>query len=99
MGGKRATREEQAERYQAIIAFVEQHHPVTVRQVYYNLTSTGLIPKTDAGYQKVVRACNDLRFSGEPPFSHFADSKRRRRKPTSYDDIDEALYYCGALVS
>ena len=92
--GKRATREEQLKRYQAIIAFVEQHHPVTVRQVYYNLTSTGLVPKTDAGYQKVVRACNDLRFSGDLPFRYFADSTRRRRKPVSYDDIDEALYYC-----
>ena len=48
--GTRATRIQIEERNQAILDFCELQHPCTVREVYYNLTTKGLVPKTDAGY-------------------------------------------------
>lgn len=88
---KRATQAEIDERRQAILAFCEEHQPVTVRGIYYHLTTLGLVPKTDAGYQKVARDCKKLRMQGELPWSYIADNTRWSRKPRTFDSLRDAL--------
>ena len=89
--GTRATRIQIEERNQAILDFCEQQQPCTVRGVYYNLTTRSLVPKTDAGYQQVARACKKLRLSGRLPWEWIVDNTRWMRKPRTYSSIESAL--------
>ena len=41
----RSTQAQMHERYDAILAFCEDQHPVTVRGIYYHLTTKALVPK------------------------------------------------------
>lgn len=87
----RATRDEIDQRRHAILAFCEEHQPVTVRGIYYNLTTLGWVPKTDAGYQKVARDTKMLRLEGELPWRYIADNTRWSRKPRTFDSLRDAL--------
>jgi hypothetical protein len=50
---------------QAILDVVSRHAPMTVRQVFHQLVSLGLIEKTDAEYRGVVvRLLTRLRMAG-----------------------------------
>src|SRR5436190_1975869 len=71
---------------------VSQLRPMTVRQVFYQLVKLGLVDKTESGYNHVVvRLLTKLRLEGELPWEWIADSTRWMRKPTTYDDIEDAL--------
>ena len=87
----RASRIQIEERNQAILDFCEQQYPCTVRGVYYNLTTRSLVPKTDAGYQQVARACKKLRLSGRLPWEWIVDNTRWMRKQRTYLSIESAL--------
>ena len=53
-----------------IVDILAADHPQSVRHVFYRLTDPSLpeaVPKTDAGYQLIVRRCTLLRRSGELP--------------------------------
>lgn len=65
---KRSIKAEIQQRQDAIIAFASKQNPVTVRGIYYHLTTLEVVPKTDAGYQKVAGDCKNLRLSGDIPF-------------------------------
>ena len=88
---KRATKEDIARRYDAIMSFAFEHKQVTVRGIYYHLTTLGLIPKTEAGYQKVARDCRVLRMKGDMPFDWIADSTRWMRKENSFGSVESFL--------
>lgn len=88
---RRATQAELQERYAAILAFCEEQHPVTVRGIYYHLTTRDLVPKTDAGYQRVAKSCKKLRLDGELPFEYIADNTRWCRVPRTFNSIEDAL--------
>jgi hypothetical protein len=76
----------------SFFAILEARHPQTVRQLFYQAVSAGLIDKTDAAYQGiVVRLCGQMREDGELPWSWIADSTRWMRKPRSYSSLDEAI--------
>jgi len=76
----------------AICGVVAQLHPMTVRQVFYQLVKSGLIDKTEREYRDVVvRLPTKMRLEGELPWEWIADSTRWMRKPTTYDDIEDAL--------
>ena len=82
---------EMQQRYDAIIAFAEEQKPVTIRGIYYHLTTLGLVDKTDAGYQKVARACKLLRLENKLPWAFIADNTRWSRKPRSETSMENAL--------
>src|SRR5262245_45801987 len=64
-------------------AILTRDHPMTVRQVFYRLVSTGLIDKTEAEYKRTVtRLLGDMRLGGDIPFGWIADGTRWMRKPT-----------------
>jgi hypothetical protein len=74
-------------------SIVAADYPATVRQVYYQLVSRGLIKKTESEYKNmVVRLLTKMRMAGELPFGWIADNTRWMRKPTT----DGSL---GALLS
>ena len=87
----RSTQAQMHERYDAILAFCEDQHPVTVRGIYYHLTTKALVPKTQAGYQKVANACKKLRLDGSLPWHYIADNTRWRRVYTTFHSIEAAL--------
>ena len=87
----RSTRKEMQDRYDAILAFAREQEPVTVRQIYYSLASKSLVPKDNNGYQKVARACQNLRRSGGMPWEWVVDNSRWMRKPTTHNSIQDAL--------
>jgi hypothetical protein len=74
---------------------IEADHPMTVRQVFYQLVARGVIEKTEAEYQQtVIRLMTDMRISGALPFSWVVDESRRRRITQTFDNITEALEHC-----
>jgi hypothetical protein len=69
-----------------------QDHPMTVRQVFYQLVSRAVTAKTEQEYKAtVVRLLTDMRLSGEIPFGWIADNTRWMRKPQSYSSLEAAL--------
>ena len=89
----RATRDEMAERAAFLIDYAAEHHPVTVRGLYYRAEITHLpsIDKEENSYNKIQRQVLDLRRAGELPYNHIADLTRWMRKPRTYDSIEAAL--------
>src|SRR5262245_43532819 len=76
----------------AIIAVLRQERPATVRQVFYQLVSLGVIAKTEAEYkQTVCRLLAEMRLKGRVPFGWIADNTRWMRKPTTYSSLEQAL--------
>ena len=73
----RSTNLQMRERHDAIMAFVKEQNPVTLRGVYYHLSVLGLVPKDDPGYQKVAVDCKKLRQGGEMPYEWITDNTRQ----------------------
>ena len=76
----------------ALHDIIEQEQPATVRQVFYRAVSAGLIDKTENEYKKTVcRLLADMRRDGTLPYDWIADNTRWRRKPRTYNTLDEML--------
>jgi hypothetical protein len=66
--------------------------PATVRQIFYQLVSSGVIAKTEAEYKTTVcRLLVEMRRDGDIPYEWIADNSRWMRKPESFDNIQAAL--------
>ena len=67
-------------------------HPMTVRQLFYQLTTHGVIDKTEAEYkQTVCRLTAVMRLAGELPWYWLSDNTRWIRKPDTYGSLDDCL--------
>lgn len=76
----------------AIYEAVEADRPMTVRQVFYRLVSSGIIDKTEAEYKNTVcRLLADMRRSGVIPYGWIADNTRWMRKPNTHNSLEDAL--------
>jgi hypothetical protein len=65
---------------------------MTVRQVFYRLTTLGVIDKTENEYkQTVVRLLGKMRRRGLIPYGWIADSTRWMRKPQTYSSLQQML--------
>ena len=95
VSGPRSTRRTRAEIEQLknhLYFVVDEDKPVTVRQVFYQMVSRGLVPKSEASYNGVIgRLLRDMRRDGELPYRWIADNTRWMRKPTSYSDMATML--------
>lgn len=79
----------------AIYQVVEQYRPMTVRQVFYQLVSRGVIDKTEAEYKiTVCRLLVEMRRDGILPYDWIADNTRWMRKPNTYDSMHDMLHTC-----
>jgi hypothetical protein len=76
----------------AIYEVIEADPPMTVRQVFYQLVTRGVIEKTELAYQgTVIRLMTDMRLDGSLPYSWVVDESRRVRITETYDSIQDAL--------
>jgi hypothetical protein len=75
----------------AIVAILKADHPMTVRQVFYQLVVRAAIEKTEEQYQgTVIRLLTDLRVGGRVPFGWIVDESRRRIVNRTYNNIADA---------
>lgn len=87
----RATHAEMQQRKDAIYTFCEEQNPVTIRGIYYHLTTLGLVPKTESGYKRVQNTCANMRREGALPFNYVSDNTRWMRKPRTCNSMNQAL--------
>jgi hypothetical protein len=77
----------------AIADVLERDHPMTVRQVFYQLVVRNVIEKTEQTYKgTVIRLLTDMRMSGDIPFAYIVDESRRTRQTQTFDGVTDALY-------
>lgn len=90
--GRRRTKADMEEIREAIRRVLIDDHPMTVRQVFYQLTSLGVIAKTEGEYKStVVRLLTEMRRARYVPFGWIADNTRWMRKPNTYSSLEQAL--------
>ncbi|MDW9936586.1 hypothetical protein CN198_14680 [Sinorhizobium meliloti] len=95
--GPRATKAEVESRRAALFSIVQQHRPMTVRQVFYQATVRGIIDKTEHGYLKIQDDLTKMRRTGTLPYGWLTDSTRMQRSPTTYDDLGQFMRTAAAL--
>ncbi len=77
---------------QCVLELTTVFTTMTVRQVFYQLVSLRVVPKTEnGGYRPVQEQVLKMRREGVLPWSFIADRTRWMRKPDSYDSVDDAI--------
>ena len=78
----------------SIYEALAEDHPMTLRGVFYRLVSLGVVAKTENEYKTTVgRLLLEMRRDGTVPYQWVSDGTRLMRKPDTWDDLDDALYY------
>jgi hypothetical protein len=73
------------------VAVLKADHPMTVRQVFYQLVVRGVVDKTEEQYQgTVIRLLTDMRVGGQIPFNWIVDDSRRRIVNRTFNSIVDA---------
>lgn len=87
----RRTKEEIEDLQLGIINILAEYHPMTVRQVFYQMTSRGYMPKIEKSYRTVSRLLSEMRLSRVIPFGFISDNTRWMRKPKTFDSVEDML--------
>jgi hypothetical protein len=88
----RRTRRELEQLREALYSILAGDNPMTVRQVFYQAVSRGIIDKTEKEYKNSIgRQLVLMRREGEIPFGWIADNTRWMRKPDTYSSVEDAL--------
>lgn len=90
---KRSTAAEMEHRRTVLLQIAAEVAPASVRHIYYRAVVAGLVPKNQAGYQKVQRQLLEMRRDGRLPFSSIVDEGRRAHWPTTDRSPRSALLY------
>jgi len=69
------------------VEILAETHPMTVRQVYYQLISRQAIENTRGAYNAVCAALRDARLEGISPWEHIEDRLRRPRCVSMWNDL------------
>jgi hypothetical protein len=89
---KRRTKTETGQLRELIRYEVEQHQPMTVRQVYYRMVAAGVIRKTHNEYRTVQQQLLWLRRHQVIPYTWITDNTRYRlRSQYLFPSITDAL--------
>lgn len=72
---------------EAANGILKEHHPMTLRQVYYQLVSRQVIENNRSQYQAVSNALVDARQEGSIPWEWLEDRTRRPRSVSMWDDL------------
>ena len=96
---RRATAEEMGERRQALVDLAHEHGPCSVRHLFYASVVEGVagVEKTEAGYRKVQSLVLQLRQQRRIGYELIVDGTRLRRKPRTFDSVEEALTHTARL--
>lgn len=77
---------------------VAENCPMTVRQVFYQLVTHGVIDKTEGEYNStVVRLLTEMRLNSDILWSWIADNTRWMRKTKTYSSLEQALRQTAAF--
>jgi len=77
---------------EAIYCTLALDNPMTVRQVFYQLSIKGVILKSEGEYKRTIcRLLSEMRREGEIPYAWLADATRWMRKPQTYSSLEQAL--------
>lgn len=85
----RRTRAETAALRETIVAVLAAEHPMTVRQVYYQLVARQAIANNRGQYQAVSTLLVDMRKSEEVPWDWIEDRNRRPRHVAMWGSVEE----------
>jgi hypothetical protein len=77
------------EKLEVAVEVLRKHHPMTVRQVYYQLVSRQVIENTRSQYQAVSRLLVDARLSGEIAWEWIEDRLRRPRSVSMWRGLSD----------
>jgi hypothetical protein len=75
----------------AITQVLAEESEMTVRQIFYQLVSRGVIEKTELQYRVVVRLASELRRDGTVGYDSISDSTRYVRRRKCYHDLGQAV--------
>lgn len=88
----RRTRDEMQTIREGLYHILEQDNPQTIRGLFYQAVTRGLVPKTEAAYKNtVIRLMGDMRKDGIIPYGWIADNTRWMRRPSAYGSAEDAL--------
>jgi len=76
---------------EAILALQDTFDQVTVRGAFYQLTTSGVVEKSEGGYRQVQRQALLLRRMGLMPWEFIADGSRWVHAPETWESIEDAL--------
>jgi hypothetical protein len=98
----KSTFEEVRLRRKALVEIVNEVSPATVRQIFYQATVRGVVPKTEAGYVKVALDLKYLREECDIDYDDIVDNTRWISQPQTFGSAEEAIghaakYYRQAL--
>jgi hypothetical protein len=89
---RRRTREDIERVENAIYATLLRDNPQTLRGLFYQLVSQGIVPKTEAAYKTLVgRLAVRMRRAGDLPYHWLADNTRWMRKPPTFSSLEGFL--------
>ena len=71
--------------------YVEKGYTLTLRQLYYQLVSRGIIPNADKEYKKISKVLGEGRMAGIVDWESIEDRLRRPKKPYVVAGIDDAI--------
>jgi len=77
------------EMLEAARAILAENHPMTVRQVYYQLVSRQVLENNKGRYKAVSTLLVDARKSGEIPWDWIEDRLRRARTVGMWNDLSD----------
>jgi hypothetical protein len=94
----RRSNEDMADFRKAIVDTLDDVHPQTVRQVFYQLVVKEIIKKSEKEYRAVIRMLTKMRMDDTIPFEWIIDEMHRRETYRTYDSLadaarDTARYY------
>jgi hypothetical protein len=76
----------------AIISILNADHPQTVRQVFYQLVTRGIIEKSEGEYQQtVIRLLSEMRLGGQVRWDWIIDESRRTRTTRTFHNVADAV--------
>ena len=82
---------------EALLELTERYERMTVRGCFYQMSSRGIVAKTELGYAKVQRNLLTMRREGLLPWAFIADGTRWMRRARTYDGVQDALAQMHAL--
>ncbi len=75
----------------AIAAVAAEYERMTVRQLFYQLVSRGVVAKTEAGYKRVCDFAAQMRIDGTLDYGKIVDGHRTRQEVYAHDGLTDAL--------
>lgn len=75
----------------AVCELTESFERMTVRQVFYQVETAGIVAKTEAGYRQVQHQVLRMRRDGLLSWDFITDGTRWKRKPSSYRDASDYI--------